>query len=61
VTLGDWERLSPPRCDREDPVRVAEVPSRRRHDGPLGNNQLSSGLNGEPDIFLTDEIERRRV
>ena len=38
---------------------LAEIPRGRRHDGPLGDDQLAASLDGQPDVFLADEVERR--
>ena len=40
---------------------LPQVASRRRDDGALGNHELASRLNRHPDVFFTDEIERRLV
>jgi hypothetical protein len=55
------QRLTPPGRDCKDPIRLAKVASGRRHNRPFGNNQLSACLNGEPNVFFTDEVERRLV
>ena len=38
---------------------LAEVARRGRHDRALRHNELASRLNGEPDVLLADEVERR--
>ena len=40
---------------------IAQLSRRRRHDGPFGDDKLSTRLQRQPYIFLTDEIERRLV
>ena len=40
---------------------LAQIPRRRRHDGPLRDDDLPTCLNGRPDVLFTDEIDRRLV
>jgi hypothetical protein len=40
---------------------LAEVARRGCHDRALRHDECASRLNGETDIFFTDEVERRRA
>ena len=53
--------LASPGGHREDPMLLAEVTRRRREDGAFRDHELSTGANGLPNVFLTDEIKRLLV
>ena len=50
-----------PGGDGEDAMLLTKIARCGRDDRAFSNHELSTGLNGKPNIFFADKAQRRRV